>query len=142
LTPINTPARRRVLISAVAWLVQFGDAGGLYLGYIDLMRFYLALATFLALPSAALSQVIGDAARGETLAVTVCAQCHAVQAGERHSPNVMAPNFTAIATTLGMTDRALRVWLESSHPTMPNIVLSTEERDDVVAYILSLKSAQ
>ena len=94
----------------------------------------------LALPSAALAQDMGDAARGETLAVAVCAQCHAVRAGERRSPDVMAPNFTAIATTLGMTDRALRVWLESSHPTMPNIILSHRERDDVVAYILSLRA--
>jgi hypothetical protein len=52
----------------------------------------------------------------------------------------MAPNFTSIATTLGMTDRALRVWLQSSHPTMPNVVLTQDERDDVIAYILGQKS--
>jgi hypothetical protein len=52
----------------------------------------------------------------------------------------MAPNFTDLATTLGMTDRALRVWLRSSHPTMPNIVLTDNERDDVIAYIMSLRT--
>jgi hypothetical protein len=39
-----------------------------------------------------------------------------------------------------MTDRTLRVWLQSSHPTMPNFILTTDERNNVIAYILSLKS--
>jgi hypothetical protein len=51
----------------------------------------------------------------------------------------MAPTFSSVATTLGMTDRALRVWLQTSHPTMPNYVLSRDDTDDIVAYILSLK---
>jgi hypothetical protein len=34
---------------------------------------------------------------------------------------------------------ALSVWLQSSHPTMPNIVLSQDEIRNVVAYIHSLK---
>ncbi len=80
--------------------------------------------------------------QGEIVAKTVCAQCHAVRQAQFRSPNPMAPNFTAIATTLGMTDRALRVWLQSSHPTMPNYILPANERDDVVAYILSLKSSR
>lgn len=40
-----------------------------------------------------------------------------------------------------MTDRALRVWLQTSHPTMPNFVLTRDERNDIAAYILSLKPA-
>ena len=35
---------------------------------------------------------------------------------------------------------ALNVSLLSSHRSMPNIVLDPQERADVVAYILSLKS--
>jgi hypothetical protein len=38
-----------------------------------------------------------------------------------------------------MTRRALVVWLQSSHPNMPNIMLEAQDRDDVVAYIMSLK---
>jgi mono/diheme cytochrome c family protein len=97
----------------------------------------LALA---ALVSQASAQVTGDARKGEVLALTVCSQCHAVRPGQLRSPNPMAPNFTSIATTLGMTDRALRVWLQSSHPTMPNVVLTSDERDDVIAYILGQKT--
>ena len=37
------------------------------------------------------------------------------------------------------TAQALGVFLKTSHPTMPNIMLSDNERDDVIAYILSLR---
>jgi hypothetical protein len=51
----------------------------------------------------------------------------------------MAPSFEKVAGTPGMTDRALRVWLQSSHPTMPNFILDSDERADIVVYIMSLK---
>jgi hypothetical protein len=31
------------------------------------------------------------------------------------------------------------VFFQSPHPTMPNLVLSPEETDNVIAYILSLR---
>jgi mono/diheme cytochrome c family protein len=33
---------------------------------------------------------------------------------------------------------AIKVFLRSSHPTMPNIILSPEEIDSVAAYIVGL----
>ena len=42
-------------------------------------------------------------------------------------------------TRRGMTATALNVWLQTSHPTMPNIVLTETNRDNVIAYITSLK---
>ena len=39
-----------------------------------------------------------------------------------------------------MTATALRTWLQTSHPTMPNIVLKADDRDNVIAYILSLNA--
>jgi hypothetical protein len=38
-----------------------------------------------------------------------------------------------------MTATALTVWLTTSHPTMPNIVIEPNDMDNVVAFILSLK---
>lgn len=99
-------------------------------------------AAFFGWASNATAQTVGDVSKGANLARITCSQCHAVRYGQLRSPNPMAPNFTSIATTLGMTDRVLRVWLQTSHPTMPNIILSQSEKDDVVAYILSLKSAR
>jgi mono/diheme cytochrome c family protein len=85
------------------------------------------------------AQEMGDAKKGATVAQSVCAECHAVAKGEARSPNTKAPTFTNVATTRGMTEMALRVWLQSPHPTMPNLMLGEEEKDDVIAYILSLK---
>jgi mono/diheme cytochrome c family protein len=101
----------------------------------------IAITALIALTSQVSAQEFGNVKKGAALAQVSCAQCHATRAGQYRSPNPMAPNFSSIATTLGMTDRALRVWLQSSHPTMPNLVLTNDERDDVVAYIMSLRTA-
>ena len=37
------------------------------------------------------------------------------------------------------TELALKVFLRTSHPSMPNIVLTPEQTDNLVTYILSLK---
>jgi mono/diheme cytochrome c family protein len=84
---------------------------------------------------------LGDPQRGLVFAKKVCAECHAVEAGEKVSPNIMAPSFDAIAETPGMTDRALIVWLQSSdHATMPNLMIASGDVDNVVAYIMSLRA--
>lgn len=76
---------------------------------------------------------------GQAFAQRVCAECHAVLATERRSPRADAASFHAIANTPGMTETALFVWLQTSHPTMPNLMLAPKDRDDVAAYILSLR---
>jgi len=97
-------------------------------------------AAVIALVSPAAAQSPGDAVTGAKLAFGVCAQCHAVGRGSARSPDPMAPRFSAVATTPGLTDMALRVWLLSAHPTMPNFVLTKDETDDMVAYIMGLKA--
>ena len=57
----------------------------------------------------------------------------------RFSPLPEAPTFQSVADTPGMTEMALTVWLQSSHPTMPNIVLKQDDLRNVVAYIRSLE---
>lgn len=101
---------------------------------------FAAILVLVGMTQSAFAEDLGDLNRGAAIASTTCASCHAVRRGQLRSPDPMAPNFTDIATTLGMTDRALRVWLQTSHPTMPNVVLTKQERDDVVAYIMSLRS--
>ena len=92
-----------------------------------------------ALPATA--QEIGDATAGHAFAAKHCTECHAIEPGEATSPNRKAPNFTTVAKTSGMTGRALAAWFDTSHPTMPNFVLRAGDRDNVIAYILSLKTA-
>jgi mono/diheme cytochrome c family protein len=68
-----------------------------------------------------------------------CAQCHAVEKGTIMSPNAAAPRFEVIANTPGMTAAAVSAALLTSHRRMPNLILTADERSDVIAYILSLK---
>jgi mono/diheme cytochrome c family protein len=97
----------------------------------------LASAMVLVLGCAARAQE-ADIAAGQAYAQKVCAACHAVLVNENMSPLAEAPTFQSVADTPGMTEMALTVWLQSSHPTMPNIILKPDELRDVVAYIRSL----
>jgi hypothetical protein len=71
----------------------------------------------------------------------VCAECHSVEKTLTHSPNVNAPAFATVSATSGMTELALRTWLQTPHPSMPNLRLDDDQKDNVIAYILSLKNA-
>jgi mono/diheme cytochrome c family protein len=101
----------------------------------------LALVAFSAMAGA---QDLGDPREGLRYAQKMCAGCHAVLPGQVHSPMPDAPSFGAVADTPGMTATALIVWFRGSHPlipkTMPNIVVEDDDMDNVVAYILSLKT--
>jgi mono/diheme cytochrome c family protein len=98
----------------------------------------LAAAMLLAAASAAEAQE-GDVDAGAAYAKQVCAACHAVLPNEQISPLLQAPTFQKVADTPGMTELALTVWLQSSHPTMPNIILKADDLRNVVAHISSLK---
>jgi mono/diheme cytochrome c family protein len=89
----------------------------------------------------------GNAEAGRALAVEVCAGCHAVLPGEGVDPDpdplpfqeLVPLPFEDIANTPGVTEIVLTAWLPTSHPSMPDIVLTDDERKNVIAYILSLK---
>ena len=83
---------------------------------------------------------VGDPENGATLVRETCSGCHAVRRGEFLSPNLMAPTFVRVATISGMTAAALTVTLTTPHAGMPMFRLKPQERRDIIAYILSLKS--
>jgi cytochrome c len=103
---------------------------------------YLGLVAVIALGAVvaradAVAQTSGDLAAGRDLATRVCATCH--QLPGRPAPRGNAPRFAAIANARGVTETSLHVFLSSPHPTMPNLILSQPQQDDVIAYILSLR---
>jgi mono/diheme cytochrome c family protein len=98
-----------------------------------------AAIAFAASASPSLSQELGDAKRGETLAKTVCVECHGVEKGQGRSRNGNAPSFQGLATTRGMTPMALMVALRTPHREMPNLVLKNNEVDDLIAYLATLR---
>ncbi len=86
-----------------------------------------------------LAQGTGDAGQGYQYAKTFCSECHGIERDDLGSPNFAAPSFRTVANTPGMSRRALVVWLQSPHPTMPNLVIPREDMHDVIEYIMSLK---
>jgi len=90
-------------------------------------------------PRSSSAQDIGDAASGLALARQVCAECHAVDKQQARSPDPASPRFEAIANVPGMTSIALTAALLTSHRSMPNLILDSQQRRNVVTYILSLK---
>jgi mono/diheme cytochrome c family protein len=85
------------------------------------------------------AQGVGDLRTGRALARQVCAECHAVRRGDARSPNSNSPSFAAIASTPGMTATALNVFLHTSHRSMPNLILTADQTNGIIAYIISLK---
>jgi len=104
------------------------------------MRAVLPGLFFASLAPAALAQETGDPFRGRVFAAQLCSDCHGVLREDRASPEPAAVRFERIANARGMTGMALDVWLQTSHPTMPNIRLSEDKRQDIIAYILSLRT--
>ena len=92
-----------------------------------------SLPLVLSGPALVLGQQAGDPAAGQRFAEASCLSCH----GSAAAPKARA--FAAIAAMPSTTARSLEVFLRTSHPPMPNLILSATQRDDVIAYILSVR---
>lgn len=97
----------------------------------------LAVAALLVL--SATEGAKGAASRGQTLSQLWCAQCHGGGPNQL-SANPDAPSFSAIADEPSATEYSLRIFLRVPHPTMPSFILKPDDIDDLVEYIIPLKS--
>ena len=93
-----------------------------------------ALALWMASPPVALA---GNADAGAQLARQWCTSCHLVD-DSMQGPDT-APPFPTIARRRAQNETWVRAWLMAPHPPMPNLNLSRQEIDDIVAYLNSLK---
>lgn len=93
----------------------------------------------LSLPSQA-DQVDAQTARGQAIASSMCAQCHATgRTGE--SPHVGAPSFRNLDRRVDLDsfiDR-LQQGLMSGHPDMPTFRFSRDDAHALVAYLRSIE---
>ena len=109
------------------------------------MQQYIRRTTLIASLAAATPSAYaqdGDVAAGHSFARSACSACHVVDAEQPRPPRriVIGTDFRRAANTRGMTATALRVFLTTSHPNVPNPILTSEQMADVIAYILSLRS--
>ncbi len=99
----------------------------------------VGLAATLSIVLAPGASSAADLIAGELLADKWCAQCHGVRA-DRLGPNLSAPTFPELAAEPSITEYSLRALLRAPHETMPQITFTPDEMDDIVTYIISLKS--
>ncbi|MFM7084030.1 MAG: c-type cytochrome [Hyphomicrobium sp.] len=108
-----------------------------------LRKMYFILCLFIwPLQPAFSNDGIGDPRQGLDYAKRNCSSCHAVQKGDTNSPNPKSAPFSVIAQTAGITRISLGVFLQTSHSTMPNLIVKGEEADNLISYILSLKESK
>jgi mono/diheme cytochrome c family protein len=117
------------------------NIGKFHMFGINYLRLIIAAILLTAAAFAANAQEApGDLRAGQALAWRVCSPCHAVEPNPKTQRLLdIAPDFQVIADTPGMTATALNAFLHTSHPKMPNFILSSEASADVIAYILSLR---
>jgi len=102
---------------------------------LSIASFSFASGTLL-LPAFAQS---ADPSLGGHLAETTCVACHQVgPEASPKNPKATAPSFVDISRMPSTNELAIKVFLRTSHSTMPNIILSPEEMDSVAAYIVGL----
>ena len=78
------------------------------------------------------------ASAGRRLAEAWCKGCHAIDASAAGAEN-RPPDFTAIANRRSTTELSLKVFFQTSHRNMPNLIIAPDQADDLVNYILSLR---
>jgi cytochrome c len=99
----------------------------------------IAALFFISLHRASGATPVSDsAAAGHRLAEAWCTACHVIDATTAGTSNP-APDFVAIANLPSTTALSVKVFLKTSHPTMPNLVITPEQADDLASYIVSLK---
>lgn len=108
-------------------------------GVFRLVLGLLAIAATLIAADAGRAQVVGDVHAGREVATSLCVQCHQIESANR-DPGRIPPDFGAIADMASQTALSLRVFLQTPHGGMPRYQLTRDETDDVIAYILSLKT--
>jgi len=97
----------------------------------------LAIAWAAGVSSAALAQ---SPERGAELAKRWCANCHVVERSPASAPANGLPTFVALANTPSQTADHLRAAMNPQHSRMPDFSLGKQQQDDLIAYILSLRT--
>ena len=92
----------------------------------------------ITLSSGEVQELTGDPEAGARLACEVCAACHVVSDDQMIVPGI-GPWFIDVAQHPATTALSLRAFLQTPHANMPHLILTREETDDIIAYILTLK---
>lgn len=108
--------------------------------HLPLLALTLSAAALAACATAGLG-LSPAAKRGQTLAASQCATCHAVGRDAEQSPNPQAPPFELIANQPGLTRETLSSYLRDAHnyPGAMQFTLDPAKADDLAEYMLTLR---
>ena len=81
--------------------------------------------------------VNGSASAGRRTAAALCMQCHSIRG---RTNGARAPSFEEVANLSSTTPLSLKVFLRSNHNRMPDLIIPESDTDDLIAFILSLRS--
>jgi mono/diheme cytochrome c family protein len=99
----------------------------------------LVIAGLVCLSLPAGAQVpVGDAVNGAIIAERWCSGCHAVGPASGRATDG-APSLQSVADRASTTATSLQVFLRTPHARMPDLSLTREETDDLIAYVLNLR---
>lgn len=102
------------------------------------MRWIVLAMMVAASAPAARAADIGNPAAGRDIAARWCSGCHDIT-GAVPRLQEGPPAFPTIAGRTETTAAGLRAFLHTPHAQMPDLSLSRDETDHLIAFILSLK---
>ena len=101
----------------------------------------LATSVVASFGAASAQQILpGDPVAGHAFVRENCSDCHNVEREWDELSAVYGPAFVDIAASPGLTATRLRAFLLTPHFEMPDFILSVQEIDDIVSYILTLRA--
>ena len=101
---------------------------------------HCAIAAACVVLSAVAARAAGDRENGAAIAERWCASCHLI-GPEQESAVEGIPSFMAVARAADRDVDVLAGFLVDPHPPMPDLSLTRQEIQDVLAYIASLRDA-
>lgn len=104
------------------------------------LRQLSAFGAFLLVPLLTTAAQAGSAEEGQAIARRWCSSCHDIGSGEKPSVSDAVPTFDFVARRKDLSRAQLEAWIGNPHPPMPNLSLTRNEIDNLVAYIESLRT--
>ena len=102
-------------------------------------RLFAVLAAAALSAAPAVAQTPPNPREGERLARQWCTSCHLVATDQTTPAPDTAPTFASISARPSITANALRVMIQLPYPRMPQLPLTRQEVEHIIAYILGLQ---
>ncbi len=98
------------------------------------------LPLLILLAGASLPALAQTQPEGQKIAEASCGACHQIYGDRTSAASANSgPSFQAISRMPSTTQLSIKVFLQTPHANMPNLILSREEMDALASYIVSLK---